>query len=70
MPVLSFALWHIYTATERQDEATKILELYPDNIMMNYLRIKSTLNGDELLIQQLNSVFENDNNFMQVKIWD
>lgn len=68
MPILSFALWHIYNATEREDEANKILALYPDNIMMNYLRIKSTLNGDELLIQQLNSVFEKDSNYMQVKI--
>lgn len=68
MPVLSFALWHIYNATDRQSEADQILRLYPDNILMNYLRIKSTLNGDELLIQQLNSVFEKDTNFIQAKI--
>ncbi|MBP5992890.1 MAG: heme biosynthesis protein HemY [Acinetobacter sp.] len=68
MPILSFALWHVYIATEREQEASHLLELYPDNIMMNYLRIKSTLNGDELLIQQLNSVFEKDSNFIQVKI--
>lgn len=68
MPVLSFALWHIYMATERQVEAQQLLDLYPENILMNYLRIKATLDGDELLIQQLNAVFENDSNFIQVKI--
>lgn len=68
MPILSFALWHIYTATDRVNEADKILELYPENTLLNYLRIKSTFNGDELLIQQLNSVFEKDSNFIQVKI--
>lgn len=68
MPVFAFALWHIYNATEREPEADKILSLYPDNMMMNYLRIKNSLNGDEQLIQQLNSVFEKDSNFLQVKI--
>ena len=57
---------YIYIATEREQEASHLLELYPDNIMMNYLRIKSTLNGDELLIQQLNSVFEKDSKLTKI----
>lgn len=68
MPVLSFAKWHIYTATQRQDEAEKLLILYPNNVLMNYLRIKSTLKDQEDLIKQLNLVFENDVKFMKFKI--
>lgn len=68
VPVFAFSLWHIYVETEREADAEQLLSLYPDNIMMSYLRIKSTLNGDAFLIQQLNAVFENDVNFIQVKI--
>ncbi len=68
MPVLSFAKWHIFTATHREEEAEQLLLLYPDNILMNYLRIKSTLKGQEDLIKQLNLVFENDVKFMKFKI--
>lgn len=68
MPVLTFAQWHILMATQREHEAEKLLLLYPENILMNYLRIKSTLNGREDLIKQLNLVFENDAQFMKLKI--
>ena len=34
MPILSFALWHVYIATEREQEASHLLELYPDNIKL------------------------------------
>jgi len=36
--------------------------------LMIYLRIKTVFKGNEDLIQQLNLVFENDANFMQLKI--
>jgi hypothetical protein len=68
LPIFAFTRWHIYQATQREAEADQLLSLFPDNILMNYLRIKSTLSGDELLIQQLNSVFEQDMKFIQVKI--
>lgn len=68
MPIFSFAKWHIYQATQRETEAVDLLTLYPDHALMNYLRIKSTLMGDEELIQQLNSVFEKNMNFIPVKI--
>lgn len=68
LPVFAFSLWHIYMETSRELEAGQLLLLYPDNIMMSYLRIKSRLNGDAFLIQQLNAIFENDVNFIQVKI--
>ncbi len=68
IPILSFAKWHIYQATDRALEAEQLLELYPDNILMIYLRIKTVFKGNEDLIQQLNLVFENDANFMQLKI--
>lgn len=68
MPIFAFSRWHVYQATQREDDAKQILDLYPDNILMNYLRIKSTLAGNEEMIQQLNSVFEKDMNFIQIKI--
>lgn len=68
LPVFAFSLWYIYMETNREKEAEALLLLYPDNIMMSYLRIKSKLNGDAFLIQQLNAIFENDVNFLQVKI--
>ncbi|MCK4103153.1 heme biosynthesis protein HemY [Acinetobacter radioresistens] len=68
IPILTFAKWHIYQATDRALEAEQLLELYPDNILMIYLRIKTVFKGNEDLIQQLNLVFENDANFMQLKI--
>ena len=54
LPVLTFAKWHVYMATGRQAEAEILLSLYPDNILMSYLRIKSTLKEDDELIKQLN----------------
>ena len=68
VPVFAFARWHIYTATQREEEATQLLGLYPDNILMNYLRVKSTLQGRDELIQQLNSIYEKDTNFIAFKI--
>lgn len=68
MPVLSFAQWHILMATQRITEAEQLLLLYPENSLMNYLRIKSTLSGREDLIKQLNLVFENDANFLKYQI--
>lgn len=54
---VSFVKWHIYTATQREYEAEQLLSLYPNNILMNYLRIKAKLNGNDELIQQLNFNF-------------
>ncbi|MCU4581979.1 heme biosynthesis protein HemY [Acinetobacter gyllenbergii] len=68
VPMLSFAKWHIYVATQRQAEAEQLLTLYPDNILMSYLRIKSTLGDNPDLIRQLNLIFENDVNFLNFKI--
>ncbi|MGE8559135.1 MULTISPECIES: heme biosynthesis protein HemY [unclassified Acinetobacter] len=68
LPVFTFAKWHVYSATARTAEADQLLELYPDNVMMNYLRIKSTLKGQDDLIKQLNLIFENNSNFVEIKI--
>lgn len=64
--ILTFAKWHIYMATQRQEEAQGLLNLYPDDVLMSYLRIKAQLNDQ--LAQQLNLIFENDANFLQFKI--
>ena len=50
------------------EEANQLLDLYPDNILMNYLRVKAALNGNESLIQQLNSIYEKDTNFIAFKL--
>ncbi len=68
LPILTFAQWHIFEATGRTEQATQLLELYPDNVLMNYLRIKNVFKHDDRLIQQLNAVFATDANFLQFKI--
>lgn len=68
IPVFTFAKWHIYNATGKTQQAEQLLSLYPDDALMNYLRIKSTLKGNDELIMQLNSIFENDANFVKFKI--
>ena len=68
IPVFTFVRWHIYNATERMEDANQLLDLYPDNVLMNYLRVKSELNGNEKLIQQLNSIYEKDTNFIAFKL--
>jgi hypothetical protein len=68
VPMLTFAKWHIYVATQRQQEAEQLLSLYPDNILMSYLRIKTVLGDNPDLIRQLNLIFENDVNFLNFKI--
>lgn len=67
-PILSFAKWYVYEATDRHEQAEALLTLYPDNVLMSYLRIKSKIKDNEYLVQQLNLIFENDANFLQFKI--
>lgn len=68
VPVLSFAKWHVYQANQRFEEANQLLALYPNDVLMNYLRIKSALQGQAHLLPQLNHIFENNSNFMAIKI--
>lgn len=68
LPILTFSKWHILMATEREEQAAQLLDLFPDNPLMSYLRVKAALNGDPDLTYQLNLLFESDNKFMQVKI--
>ncbi len=68
MPVLSFAKWHILQATQRPLEAEQLLDLYPQDVRMSYLRVKSALQGQDALLQQLNVVFESNMNFIDIKI--
>lgn len=68
IPVFSFARWFVYQATQRFEGAEKLLELYPDNILMSYLRIKNQLKDNEVLLQQLNLLFEGDNNYLKVNL--
>lgn len=68
LPVLSFAQWHIYTETQRFNEADALLTRFPNNMLMSYLRIKSSLQGQNALLDELKLVFENDAKFMQFKI--
>ncbi|MDQ8935950.1 heme biosynthesis protein HemY [Acinetobacter rudis] len=68
LPVLSFAQWYIYTETQRFNEADELLTHFPNNIFMSYLRIKSSLKGQDDLLDELKLVFENDAKFVQFKI--
>lgn len=68
LPILSFAKWHILQATNRQQEADSLLELYPNDVRMSYLRVKSLLQGQDALLKELNTVFESNINFINVKI--
>lgn len=68
LPILSFAKWHIFQATNRQQEADSLLALYPNDVRMSYLRIKSVLQGQDDLLKELNTVFESNINFINVKI--
>jgi hypothetical protein len=68
IPVLTFAKWHVFSATGREAEAAQLLELYPHDALMSYLRIKSVLVGREELIPELNTVFQNNANFIAIKI--
>ena len=56
------------TGDWRVEEAQQLLDFYPDDIRMSYLRIKSVLQGREDLIQQLNAVFESNVNFIEIRI--
>ena len=68
VPVLTFAEWYIYDATGQNEAADQLLDRYPDNVLMSYLRIKSVLKGRDDLIVQLNYIFEKDANFVEIKI--
>jgi hypothetical protein len=68
LPIFSFAKWHVYQEQGRLEEADQLLDLYPDHVLMNYLRIKSTLKDQDHLIQQLNLIFENNANHVVIKI--
>lgn len=68
LPVFSFAKWHVYQATGREAEADLLLKQYPDDVLMSYLRIKTNLSDQEDLIKQLNLIFENNANFVEIKI--
>ena len=68
LPVFSFAKWHIFTATARYSEAEQLLALYPEHVLMSYLRVKSNLKDQPELLKQLNLIFENNSNFVEIKI--
>lgn len=68
LPVLNFAKWHVYQASGRIEEAQHLLALYPNDVLMSYLRIKSVLMQHEDLLPQLNNIFESHSNFVAIKI--
>jgi len=68
MPIFSFVKWYLYMATDRENEAEELLSLYPDDVLMNYLRVKSKLKHQEDLVQLLNTIFESNSNYLEIKI--
>lgn len=68
LPVLNFAKWHVYQATDRQEQAKALLDLYPDDVLMNYLRVKSYLKDQDDLVTQLNSIFVSNTKFIAIQL--
>jgi hypothetical protein len=68
VPVLSFAKYYVYKATHREAQAEQLLSLYPEHVLMSYLRIQHVLKQQPDLLQQLNIIFENNANHIAIKI--
>lgn len=68
LPVLNFAKWHVCQATDRQEQAKALLDLYPDDVLMNYLRVKSYLKDQDDLVTQLNSIFVSNTKFIAIQL--
>lgn len=67
-PIFNFMKWYIYQATERYLEASQLLTTFPDHVLMNYLRIKSKIQHDSTLSDQLNQIFETNPHFLKIQI--
>ncbi|MBF7688351.1 heme biosynthesis protein HemY [Acinetobacter rathckeae] len=67
-PIFNFMKWYIYQATKRHAEANQLLTTFPDNVLMNYLRIKSKIQHDEVLTEQLNQLFETNTHFLKIHL--
>ncbi|MBF7685337.1 heme biosynthesis protein HemY [Acinetobacter sp. B10A] len=67
-PIFSFVKWYIYQATGRYLEAEQLLNTFPDHVLMNYLRIKSKIQNDPILLHQLNQIFETNTQFLKIQI--
>lgn len=67
-PIFDFMKWHIYQVTGRYLEAAQLLNNFPNHVLMNYLRIKSKIQDDILLTEQLNQVFETNTHFLKIQI--
>lgn len=67
LPILNFVKWYVFANTDRKEQANQLLEPYPNNVFMNYLRVKVALNNQTDLIAQLRFIFENNPNFLDIK---
>jgi hypothetical protein len=68
IPVLSFAKYYVYKETGREDLADELLVMYPEHVLMSYLRVQSALKEQPELSRQLNIIFENNANNIIMKI--
>ena len=68
VPVLSFAKYYLYKLTDRKTEAEQLLNLYPEHVLMSYLRIQHALENQPQLLAQLNLIFENNPNHLTIKL--
>lgn len=67
VPVLNFAKYYVYQATYREAEAEQLLHLYPEHVLMSYLRVQQALKQQPNLLQQLNIIFENNTHQIAIK---
>lgn len=68
VPVLTFAKYYVYQATDRAAQAEQLLSLYPEHALMSYLRVQHALKQQPDLLHQLNIIFEHNTNYMAIKI--
>lgn len=67
VPVLIFAKYYVYQATQRQQQAEQLLSLYPEHVLMSYLRVQHALKQQPELLQQLNIIFEYNAHYIAIK---
>ncbi|WP_298142269.1 heme biosynthesis protein HemY [uncultured Acinetobacter sp.] len=68
VPVLSFAKYYVYRLTDRHHEADNLMSLYPEHVLMSYLRVQHALKQQPELLRQLNIIFENNPNHITIKL--
>lgn len=68
VPVLTFAKYYVYKITNRKTEAEQLLHMYPEHVLMSYLRVQHALKEQPELLTHLNIIFEKNTNHIVIKL--